>query len=164
MNKKMIGFLAIAVFVIGGGVILLKSDPVSNGSNLNKQNNSINVVNSNTNMTDNTTTAGSTPASNIVKNPTPATPSPKPTKVNPAPTGFTLSDVENHASSSSCWTAVNGNVYDVTSFISQHPGGSRAILSLCGIDGSDAFNGQHGGQRRPASELASFKIGTLLPQ
>jgi hypothetical protein len=24
-----------------------------------------------------------------------------------------------------------------------------------------AFNGQHGGQARPASELAGFKIGTL---
>ena len=161
MNKKIIGLVSIAVFVIGGGVILLKSDPVSNTG---KQNNTINVVNSNASPTDNTPVMGNTPVSTPNKNPTSTTPTPKPTKVNPAPTGFTLSDVSNHASSSSCWTAVNGNVYDVTSFISQHPGGSRAILSLCGIDGSDTFNGQHGGQRRPASELASFKIGTLLPQ
>ena len=52
-------------------------------------------------------------------------------------------------------------MYDVTSWISQHPGGEQAILGLCGIDSSDAFNGQHGGQRRPATELASFKIGIL---
>jgi hypothetical protein len=37
-----------------------------------------------------------------------------------------------------------------------------AILSLCGKDGTVAFNAQHGGQGRPETELASFKIGTLV--
>jgi cytochrome b involved in lipid metabolism len=74
---------------------------------------------------------------------------------------YTLADIKLHNTRTSCWTAVNGSVYDVTSWISQHPGGSSAILGMCGIDGSSAFNGQHGGQSRPASELASFKIGTL---
>lgn len=74
---------------------------------------------------------------------------------------YTMADVAIHNSQSSCWTTINGGIYDVTSWISQHPGGERAILGLCGIDGSSAFNGQHGGQARPASELASFKIGTL---
>ena len=74
---------------------------------------------------------------------------------------YTLATVATHNSQSSCWTTINGSVYDVTSWISQHPGGEQAILGLCGIDGSDAFNGQHGGQRRPATELASFKIGIL---
>ncbi len=74
---------------------------------------------------------------------------------------YTLAEVATHKDASSCWTTINGNVYDVTSWISQHPGGQQAILGLCGIDGSDAFNGQHGGQARPASELASFKIGIL---
>ena len=76
-------------------------------------------------------------------------------------TTYTLSDVAKHNTSTDCWTTVNGGVYDVTSWISKHPGGQQAIIGMCGIDGSDAFNGQHGGQRRPANELASFKIGTL---
>lgn len=76
-------------------------------------------------------------------------------------TSFTMADVAKHNSGSSCWTAINGNVYDVTSWINQHPGGAQSILSLCGIDGSSAFNGQHGGQRRPEAELATFKIGAL---
>lgn len=75
--------------------------------------------------------------------------------------GITMAQVKQHNSASSCYTAINGDVYDVTSWISQHPGGAQAILSLCGTDGSAAFDAQHGGQRRPASELASFKIGTL---
>ncbi len=75
---------------------------------------------------------------------------------------YILAQVATHKDATSCWTTINGSVYDVTSWISQHPGGQQAILGLCGIDGSEAFNGQHGGQARPASELASFKIGTLI--
>lgn len=74
---------------------------------------------------------------------------------------YTLADVAKHASASSCWTAVNGNVYDVTKWITQHPGGRRAILGMCGKDGSSAFDGQHGRQRRPEAELKQFQIGTL---
>ena len=74
---------------------------------------------------------------------------------------FTMTEVASHNSASSCYTAVNGSVYDVTNWINQHPGGAGAILSMCGKDSTSAFEGQHGGQRRPESELASFKIGTL---
>ncbi len=84
-----------------------------------------------------------------------------PLPATPEVTGHTLAEVAIHNSAQSCWTAIDGNVYDVTSWISRHPGGAQAILSLCGKDGSVAFNGQHGGQRRPASELAGFKIGVL---
>ena len=74
---------------------------------------------------------------------------------------YTLADVATHSTRASCWTAINGKVYDVTNWIGQHPGGAQAILGLCGKDGSDAFNGKHGGQARPAAELATFLIGTL---
>lgn len=78
-----------------------------------------------------------------------------------SPTTFSMADVAKHHDASDCWTAIDGSVYNVTSWVNQHPGGSDAIISLCGIDGSSAFNDQHGGQRRPANELAGFKIGTL---
>lgn len=64
-----------------------------------------------------------------------------------------------HDSKQSCWSTINGNVYDLTSWIPQHPGGEENILRLCGIDGSDAYNGQHGGSRKVASILFGFKIG-----
>jgi cytochrome b involved in lipid metabolism len=76
-------------------------------------------------------------------------------------TAYTLADVKTHNTRTSCWTAVNGAVYDVTSWISQHPGGSQTIIGMCGIDASSAYDGQHGGASRPASELVSFKIGVL---
>lgn len=74
---------------------------------------------------------------------------------------YSLSDIASHNTADSCYTTINGSVYDVTPWINQHPGGRSAILSLCGKDGSTAFNNQHGGQSRPEKELASFKIGTL---
>lgn len=75
--------------------------------------------------------------------------------------GYTMAEVATHNSKQSCWTVISGSVYDLTDWISAHPGGERAILGLCGIDGTAAFEGQHGGQARPASELAGFKIGAL---
>lgn len=74
---------------------------------------------------------------------------------------YNLAEVAAHGSGVSCWSVVNGGVYDLTAWISQHPGGSKAILAMCGRDASDDFNGKHGGQARPASELAGFKIGVL---
>lgn len=76
-------------------------------------------------------------------------------------TTYTLAEIALHNTKSSCWTTINGGVYDVTSWIAVHPGGASAIVALCGIDGSDAFNRQHGGQGRPATELKLFEIGAL---
>jgi cytochrome b involved in lipid metabolism len=66
-----------------------------------------------------------------------------------------------HNNEGDCWTIINGGVYNLTSWIHEHPGGAQAILGLCGKDGSTAFNAQHGGQARPENELSSFKIGIL---
>ncbi|HTY39739.1 MAG TPA: cytochrome b5-like heme/steroid binding domain-containing protein [Candidatus Paceibacterota bacterium] len=74
---------------------------------------------------------------------------------------FTLADIAAHNSQTSCYTVVRGSVYDLTNWISQHPGGKKAILGMCGIDATEAFVKKHGGQQRPEAELATFKIGTL---
>ncbi|MDB5225190.1 MAG: Cytochrome b5-like Heme/Steroid binding protein [Candidatus Adlerbacteria bacterium] len=79
----------------------------------------------------------------------------------PTASPYTMAAVATHNSAASCWSVVNGKVYDLTSWINQHPGGKSAILSMCGRDGSAAFNGQHGGERRPESELASFYLAAL---
>jgi cytochrome b involved in lipid metabolism len=66
-----------------------------------------------------------------------------------------------HKTAKDCWAAINGNVYNLTSWISQHPGGEARILEICGKDGTKAFTGQHGGDKRAQSVLATFKIGTV---
>ena len=91
-----------------------------------------------------------------------ATPTPTATKTTTTKqTTYTMADVKKHAKPASCWSVINGNVYDLTKWINRHPGGTSVIISLCGRDGSSMFNGQHGGQNRPANELAGFKIGKL---
>src|SRR4051812_31804730 len=77
------------------------------------------------------------------------------------PVVYTLDEVSKHPNATSCWSAINGGVYDLTDWIAKHPGGSEAILSICGKDGSEAFNAQHGGQQKQADILATFKIGEL---
>ncbi|MCX6781183.1 MAG: cytochrome b5-like heme/steroid binding domain-containing protein [Candidatus Magasanikbacteria bacterium] len=78
-----------------------------------------------------------------------------------AATSYTITDVATHKDASSCWSAINGVVYDLTSWIASHPGGEGTILSICGTDGSAAFNNQHGTNGRPERILESYKIGTL---
>lgn len=96
----------------------------------------------------------------------PAPSTPKPTTgagsngVAPA-SMYTMAQVAAHNTKASCYTAISGYVYDLTSFVSNHPGGQAAIASICGVDGTSAFSGQHGGQGRPANELAGLKIGVV---
>jgi cytochrome b involved in lipid metabolism len=56
---------------------------------------------------------------------------------------YTLTDIAKHNSADSCWTVIKGNVYDLTEFITQHPGGERGILKTCGKDGTQDFLGAH---------------------
>lgn len=74
---------------------------------------------------------------------------------------YTMADVSIHNSKTDCWSAINGSVYNLTPWVGKHPGGQQAIAGICGKDGSAVFNGQHGGQARPTTELVGFKIGTL---
>lgn len=77
------------------------------------------------------------------------------------PSGYSMGQVARHASASSCWTVIGASVYDLTSWINAHPGGSEPILGLCGGNGTSAFTQQHGGEARPRQELARFRIGAL---
>jgi uncharacterized membrane protein len=84
---------------------------------------------------------------------------PKATATSKVAGTYNSADLKKHSTPTNCWSAINGNVYDLTKWINRHPGGASVIKGLCGRDGSAGFNGQHGGQSRPASELAAFKIG-----
>ena len=99
-------------------------------------------------------------------NPTP-TPTPVPvTTPAPASNGvvLTVAEVAKHNTANNCWQIINGNVYNLTSLVNSHSGGSAAILQTCGQDGSVGFNtkysnGSHSGSAR--SILQSFLVGPL---
>ena len=81
----------------------------------------------------------------------------------PTPTiaGYTMEQVKANNSAQKCWSAINGQVYDLTTWISSHPGGASAITSMCGTDGTTAYINQHKGQTQPASRLAGYLLGPL---
>ena len=89
-----------------------------------------------------------------------ATPTPTPTPTATA-AGYTMTQVRANNTARSCWSAIDGFVYDLTRWINSHPGGSGAILFLCGTDGTNAFKAQHENQSRPAIRLDSYRIGPL---
>lgn len=94
------------------------------------------------------------------------TPPEVPTENGPATTDsgmkeITLAEVQAANNTEKCWAIVNGNVYDLTTWMGQHPGGKQAIKQICGKDGSTVFNRQHGGQAQAEKALASFQIGIL---
>jgi hypothetical protein len=91
-----------------------------------------------------------------------ATKSAEPSKsAEPVAAGNTMERVKANNSASSCWTVISGNVYDLTRWIGSHPGGSGAIRSLCGTDGTAEFNSQHRGEGTPQARLAGYLLGPL---
>jgi cytochrome b involved in lipid metabolism len=74
---------------------------------------------------------------------------------------LTSEEVQKHASGQDCWSVINGQVYDLTSYVNDHPGGAALISAICGKDGSSAFAGQHAGATKPANILAAFVLGPL---
>merc|ERR1712003_456247 len=57
--------------------------------------------------------------------------------------GYTMEEVAEHVTKEDCWVVVSGQVLNVTSFLSQHPGGELAILTFAGKDATEEFNMIH---------------------
>ncbi len=81
--------------------------------------------------------------------------------VTPTPAGYTMAQVKANNTAKSCWSVIDGYVYNLTNWINSHPGGSGAILFLCGTDGTNAFKAQHENQTRPAVRLDAYRLGPL---
>ena len=90
-----------------------------------------------------------------------AKPSPTPEPEMTTQTGYTMAKVKENNSAASCWSVINGNVYNLTQWINSHPGGPSVIRGLCGVDGTASFNGRHRGQGSPTATLASYLLGPL---
>ena len=77
---------------------------------------------------------------------------------------ITLMEVSNHSSQTDCWLAIEGQVYDVTSFIPSHPGGEQILLG-CGKDATEMFNSRpsNGTSHSTSARTIStqYRIGTL---
>ncbi len=103
-------------------------------------------------------------------------PEPEPTDVTELsadPITFTVAEIKSHNTAGDCWTVITGNVYDITNYISAHPGGDEILLA-CGTDGTTLFasrttdDGEEIGSGTAHSEeafktLDQFYIGAVAP-
>jgi cytochrome b involved in lipid metabolism len=118
--KKSYIFIIVAVLVLAGFLLLLQKSSVNSGSSTN----SSLILVQDTQNPKNTTPTGNQ---------------------NTRP-GINLKELSSHNSASDCWVVFNGKVYDITNYISSHPGGISSISAACGDSKlfENYLNSQHG--------------------
>jgi cytochrome b involved in lipid metabolism len=85
----------------------------------------------------------------------------EPAPAEPSSDVLSLELVALNNSEASCWAVIDGSVYDLTDWISSHPGGASRILGLCGSDGTSQFQGQHQGSSSAQGTLERYRLGAL---
>ncbi|MFA5023515.1 MAG: cytochrome b5 domain-containing protein [Patescibacteria group bacterium] len=78
-----------------------------------------------------------------------------------------LTEITKHNLTSDCWLLINNKVYNVTSYLSTHPGGAGTIIPSCGQEATQAFNTKDIGRphsKRATAMLADYYIGDLSQQ
>lgn len=76
---------------------------------------------------------------------------------------YTIEEVAQHNHVEDLWIIIHGNVYNVTSFLSEHPGGEEVLLELAGQDATECF--ENIGHSEEAKQLREkFKIGEVTNQ
>lgn len=76
---------------------------------------------------------------------------------------YTLEDLAQHKSHQSCWVTFKGKVYDVTAFVSDHPGGDNLILENAGTDVENTMKDtdSHDHSESAYEMLEEYVIGRL---
>lgn len=75
-------------------------------------------------------------------------------------TEYTAKDVAAHRGAEDAWMVINGEVYDLTKYLEEHPGGSEILVEAAGTDATEAFD--NAGHSEDAFEImADFRIGKL---
>jgi cytochrome b involved in lipid metabolism len=78
-----------------------------------------------------------------------------------------MNDFVRHNNVNDCWIRINGNVYNITNFLNEHPGGPDIILPYCGgPDATEAFatkGGRGTHSLRAAQLLNELLVGKLSP-
>ncbi|KAF9581740.1 fatty acid alpha-hydroxylase [Lunasporangiospora selenospora] len=76
---------------------------------------------------------------------------------------YSNAEVQKHASEDSCWVIYSNNVYDMTSFVQDHPGGEDYILDHAGQDVTDIMKDEasHSHSEGAYEMMEDFLLGSL---
>ena len=94
-------------------------------------------------------------------NPSMSTASAAPVSSGGGARAITMDEIAKHNSEGDLWVIIEGAVYDLTTFLPDHPGGKKAIMLFAGKDATEEFNMLH-----PPNVLKKYlspdaKIGTV---
>ncbi|KAF8402434.1 hypothetical protein HHK36_013390 [Tetracentron sinense] len=74
---------------------------------------------------------------------------------------FSLSEVSLHSSKKDCWLIIHSQVYDVTKFLEEHPGGEEVLIEASGKgDATKGFE-EVGHSSTATSMMSGYLIGVL---
>lgn len=73
---------------------------------------------------------------------------------------YTIEEIREHNMSNDVWLIIQDKVYDITSFLEEHPGGEEVLLEQAGADATESF--EDVGHSTDAREmLQQYFIGEL---
>ena len=73
-------------------------------------------------------------------------------------------DLAKHTSPENCWMAIRGAVYDLSTYLPEHPSRPDIVLPWCGKEASEAYNTKMKGRPHSpyaAELLAKYRIGSF---
>lgn len=100
-----------------------------------------------------------TPSPTVSPKETPSATSTPTSSSSPSSNSLTKSLIATHNKQNDCWTYMGEKVYNLTPWMSEHPGGAEIMLEMCGKDGSAAFGSHH--TNEVDAYLAQYLIGNL---
>ncbi len=133
MERKNIIILLAVIIVLFVGIMVYSQENSNKSSNSNnpdtlKSNSSLYLIDDRNEIEDDED--GNTPVSN---------------PVSITGNSISLSELSEHNTETDCWVIYQGKVYDLTTWLTKHPGGVKAISKYCGTEGFEAaFKAQHG--------------------
>ena len=76
-------------------------------------------------------------------------------------------ELAKHTAPENCWVAIRGNVYDLSTYLPEHPSQPDILLPWCGKEATEAYNTKTKG--RPHSPyadelLVKYRIGILASE
>ncbi|KAI9826004.1 MAG: hypothetical protein M1819_007459 [Sarea resinae] len=72
---------------------------------------------------------------------------------------ISVDELRKHEKGEEPWFVINGEVYDGTAFLNDHPGGAQSILSAAGLDITDEFMAIH--SETAKAMMPGYHIGSL---
>ncbi|XP_021845056.1 cytochrome b5 [Spinacia oleracea] len=75
---------------------------------------------------------------------------------------FSMEEAAQHNTKDDCWVVIDGKVYDVSSYLDDHPGGDDVLLSATGKDAKEEFE-DAGHSQDARDEMEKYFVGELIP-